>query len=475
MSIIPFFPHSFTIDSMDSTIDSPAGHANQGNILVVCVAFFAQTTASSLCMSLLSVYLSSIGLSTVWIGAVLTIQNASMSLTYMPSGRLSDRIGRKIPLLVGNALIATATLLMFFTKHPLFIAFILAGLGIGSGLNAPAVNALIAESVPLTRSGMAFAAYNISTLLASVIGSAFSGVLVDSLGYGNIFLISTTISALATALIYCFIRETERGNNSSYRSAIKESVITSLPGTVKMLKGSKELKLLATALCIHSFGISVFNPYVPLFASNAIHLEIVQVGLVISAWNLGLLVAMVPSGKMTDKMGARVTLFNHVLFSSLSWALYAISKSFEAAIATMLIFGIIGAMDMPARRTVMIEFSSGGKGKATVIGSLDSLIGTVGIVAPFIEGTLWAQMGYTAPFFFGSAVNIVAILPLLLLIKDERARRKGSRTSRPSLLPDNLYDQFSRPASNIELYKNDLLPSAEGQPPFYKWNCNSWA
>jgi len=407
--------------------DGQEVRARHGNVLVVCVAFFALTTANALWMSLLSVYLSSIGLGTVWIGAVLTIQSASMSLTYMPSGRLSDRIGRKKPLLVGNALITSATFLMSFTKDPPLIAFTLAGFGIGSGLNAPAVNALIAESVPLTRSGMAFAGYNISTLLASVIGSALSGVLVDSVGYGNIFLMSTAISASATTLIYWFIRETEGGSNSSYKSAIKESVTSSLSGTIEMLRGNKDLSLLAAALCIHSFGISILNPYVSLFASNAIHLEIVQVGLVISVWNIGLLIAMVPSGKMTDKMGARVTLFNHVLFSSLSWALYAISKSFEAAIATMLVFGIIGAMDMPARRTIMIEFSSSGEGKATVIGSLDSLIGIIGIVAPFIGGALWAQIGYAAPFYFGSAVNTVAILPLLLLIKEERARRGGSR------------------------------------------------
>jgi len=82
---------------------------------------------------------------------------------------------------------------------------------------------------------------------------------------------------------------------------------------------------------------------------------------------------------------------------------------------------------MPARRTIMIEFSSDGGGKATVIGSLDSLIGTIGIVAPFIGGALWAQIGYTAPFFFGSAINAIAILPLMLLIKEERARKRGRR------------------------------------------------
>jgi len=417
---------------MNSTRERRAEQANQGNVLVICVTFFAQTTANSLWFSLLSVYLNSIGLSTVWIGAVLTIYNASMSLTYMPSGRLSDRIGRRTPLIVGSAMLAVTTFLMSFTKEPMSIIFILAGFGIGMGMNTPAVNALIAESVPPTRSGMAFAGYNISTLLASVIGSAFSGLLVNSIGYGNIFLLATAITALATGILYWFVHETERSHNSSYSSAIRESVSGSLPGTIRLLRSDRDLLLLAISLSIHSFGISVLNPYIPLFASNAIHLNIVEVGLVISTWNAGLLVAQIPSGKMTDRIGARLTLFNHILFSTMAWATYALSQDFTAAIVTMFIFGLIGAMDMPARRTIMIEFSHH-EGKATVIGSLDALTGFVGIVAPFIGGALWAGIGYTAPFFFGAAVNATAIPLLLLLAKRERKlRRERSKAIPPT-------------------------------------------
>jgi MFS family permease len=411
-------------------MEDSAGRGKQGNILVVCITFFAQTTANSLWLSLLSVYLDSIGLSGVWIGAVLTVQSACTSLTYMPSGRLSDMIGRRGPLIVGNAMVATSTFLMSFTKRPEFMIFILAGLGIGSGLSAPAVNALIAESVPQARAGMAFASYNIATLLASVIGSAMSGLLVTSIGYGNIFLLATAISALATGILYWFIRETERGQNSAYRSAIRESVAGSLPGTLRLLRSNRDLSMLTVALCIHSFGISALNPYIPLYASNAIHLDIVEVGLVIAIWNAGLLIAQIPSGKMTDRLGARLTLFNHVLFSTACWALYAFSRDFATAVGAMFLFGVIGAMDMPARRTIMVEFSRH-EGKATVIGSIDSLTGLFGIIAPFIGGAVWAGIGHTAPFFLGAAVNAIAVPPLFVLVRRER-RYRAAESRRPT-------------------------------------------
>lgn len=391
----------------------------QKNILVVCITFFAQTVANSLWTSLLSIYLFNIGLSSIWIGVVFTVQSACMSLTYMPFGRFSDKIGRKTPLIIGNLLVTLATFLMLFANVPISFIIVLAIFGVGSGLITPAISALIAESVQPARAGMAFAVYYIATLLATVIGSAFSGILVSSIGYVNIFISAAIISLFVTSTLFGFISETKKTTYNTYRSAIKDSVKSSLPDTVRLLRSNKDLLMLTISLCIHSFGASMMNPYMSLFASKAINLDIVQVGIVISLFNIGQLIAQIPSGTMTDKIGARLTLLNHVLFSSLTWVLYTFSQDFVTALATMFIFGVNGALDMPARRSIMVEFSKD-VGKATLIGSIDSLTGLVGMLAQFVGGTLWEEVGYFAPFYVGAIINAIAVPFLIILVKRER-------------------------------------------------------
>jgi len=118
----------------------------------------------------------------------------------------------------------------------------------------------------------------------------------------------------------------------------------------------------------------------------------------------------------------------HFILSSFSWSIYAWSWNLESAIATMLFFGVVGALDMPARRTIMIEYASAEAGKATIIGSLDAITGAMGIIGPLIGGLVWAQIGYSAPFHLASVINAFACLPLIALM-----RRRVNRASASDL------------------------------------------
>jgi MFS family permease len=92
----------------------------------------------------------------------------------------------------------------------------------------------------------------------------------------------------------------------------------------------------------------------------------------------------------------------------------------------MLFFGVVGALDMPARRTMMIEYATAKDGKATIIGSLDAITGITGIFGPLIGGVIWAQMGYAAPFQAAGLINAFACVPLIIIM-----RRRAGPSSTP--------------------------------------------
>jgi MFS family permease len=176
----------------------------------------------------------------------------------------------------------------------------------------------------------------------------------------------------------------------------------------------------------------MISPFISLFAEKGVRLDIAQVGMVVATWNAALAIAQIPSGHLTDRFGARQLLLVHVVLSSASWIIYTWSWNLQSAVATMVFFGIVGALDMPARRTIMIEYATSDTGKATVIGSLDAITGAIGIAGPLIGGLAWQLLGSAAPFQLAGLVNAFACIPLVIMMRRTRQGAGLSRSHRSS-------------------------------------------
>jgi len=390
------------------------------NVPVLSVSFFAVGLGNGLWLSLFSIYLESLGFDPFLIGLTLTSYTGATSLMFLPSGRLSDLVGRRVPLLAGCLTVAAGTLLLHFAHTPELMIPLLLVVGVGQGLMGPSATALIAESVAPARSGFAFSVYFIATISAGMVGSASSGLLATSIGYRSLFLTAGALGLSSLTALYLLVQEPAGRWDGSLGSAVQRSLRDSVTGTVSLLRAQRDLLWLSVALAFHTFGLSMIHPYVTLFAKDKVKMNIAEAGFMMSFQSLGLLVAQVPFGNMTDRFGARAMLLAHFVLSSLSWSFYAGSTSALVAYVTVLFFGVIGAMDMPARRTLMMEYSSAKVGKATVVGSLDAIIGLSGIAAPMIGGLAWSSLGYTAPFYLAATLNIGASIPLVMLLRSRR-------------------------------------------------------
>jgi MFS family permease len=271
--------------------------------------------------------------------------------------------------------------------------------------------------------------YQIATLSPAIVGSFAAGALAMGIGFPTMFLLSSTLTGCTAIIGYLMVPETITGKVSGYASVVKESLRSSVAGTSRILRSNRELALLTGALVIHVVGFSMINPFIPLYAEKGIRLDISQVGIIVSVWNAGIAVAQIPSGRMTDRFGARPMLLAHFVLSSFSWVIYAWSWNLESGIDTMLFLGVVGALDMPARRTIMIEYATADTGKATIIGSLDAITGLTGVLGPLIGGFMWAQMGYAAPFQAAAFLNAFACAPLTAIMRRRATLRSTSPVS----------------------------------------------
>ncbi len=131
-------------------------------------------------------------------GLALTAFAVGNVIAVMPSGRLSDRIGRRPLLITGLALtgIATATLGLA-PSLPVFLAEAVVA-GLASGVYNSPQQAAVADIIGQARGGPAIATFQMMSDFGSIVGSLGVGLIAHQLSFAWAFGISGAILVLAS-------------------------------------------------------------------------------------------------------------------------------------------------------------------------------------------------------------------------------------------------------------------------------------
>lgn len=140
-------------------------------------------------------------------GVVLLGLSGLGAVTAPLGGRLSDRIGRRIPAVVGSAIVAMGLGALWLGSGKASIGLIGAMLGIigvGFGLSGSARQTSALESVPLTSTGMAAGMYYTGRYIGGAVGAAMAGVIlgtaINAAVVGTMFGILTIVAAAVTVV-----------------------------------------------------------------------------------------------------------------------------------------------------------------------------------------------------------------------------------------------------------------------------------
>jgi len=127
-------------------------------------------------------------------GIVLGLFFAPFALGQYPMGRLSDRIGRFLPVVAGSVLYGGAILAVYLAPTIEAAAATMVLLGLAGALVAPATMALVTDLAPDDR-GTAMGGFNVFGSLGFLVGTVGGGVIADSAGFGAAFLAAAALEA----------------------------------------------------------------------------------------------------------------------------------------------------------------------------------------------------------------------------------------------------------------------------------------
>ncbi len=332
-------------------------------VLVVCRALWS--LFSSIPSPYLTLYILALGASPVEVGLVNSVGVIAGMMIEPLGGYLADRKGRV-------KLIGVATNLYALS----YIFFIVAqdwrALAVGQFFQqlfyfySPALNAILADSLPPGTRGRGFALERTFPAALSITAPYIGGLAITYLGGEKTGLIpamrlcytAALIAGLVVAAIRLkFLKETLSGDNPSLSTkdiprVLKESY-GSVVDTIKWMPSS--FRPIVLLQIVQSLFIAIAAPFWVLYASESIGLTALSWGTLMLFSGVFSLLLTIPAGYFVDKYGSRRIILFSIALAPICVLLFLNMSSFWGAAFALILLSVSNTMVIPSFASIIAD------------------------------------------------------------------------------------------------------------------------
>jgi sugar phosphate permease len=345
------------------------------------------------------------GLSLGEIGIVLAATNVGMTLTLLPWGIISDRIGERLAIavgLTGAALsLAVAASVNGFTA--LVVALVATG-AFGASVNSASGRAVMHWFGPEER-GLALGIRQAAIPIGGFAGAVALPTLVSAAGVHAAFAALAVNSIVWALLAAVVLRERH----------VDEEIAEEFASPLRDLR----MWLLCTASAFVLAGQLAIMAFVVLFLHDTRGLSITHAAFVLAAVQIGSVVVRVVVGHLSDREGRRVPLFRHLataLALALAIAAGLVHGPLVVLLPVLVIAGILGMSWNGLSFTAAAE-AAGPRRSGAAIGFQQTVLGVGGIIIPIAFAATVTGGSWRVAFLASAGCALVGALLLRPLVE----------------------------------------------------------
>lgn len=339
------------------------------------------------------------------IGLIDGLAEFTASLMKAVSGWLSDRFGRRKPLMIlGYSLSNALKPLLGFTAGWGQVLTIRLADRFGKGVRGAPRDALIADSSAPEERGRAFGLHRAMDTLGAAIGplAAFAILAKWPEQYRVVFWWAVAPGMIAVAAVF-FVRESGAG--------VARTGPVFRNWTLTMGGLSPQLRRFILVGALFALGNSS-DTFLILRAQN-LGLAGVQVVLAYFAFNASYALLSYPLGALSDRIGRKPVMVGG--FFAFALIYYGFGRAGAAWMAwpLFLCYGLYYAGTEGIQKAYISDHAAPEQ-RGTAIGLFNAVTGIMALPASLLAGALWDRAGVAVPFYLGSATALVSALLLLL-------------------------------------------------------------
>jgi MFS family permease len=392
---------------------------------VLTAVAFAVAVGFGVVAPAIPVYARDFGVGRTAAGAVISAFAFMRLVSALGSGRLVNRIGERLVLALGIAIVAVSSALAGLAQSYTQLLLLRGVGGVGSAMFTVSAISLLLRVVDSDQRGRATGMWQSGFLVGAIAGPAIGGPLTDISLRAPFFVYAVTLAA-AGGIGLAFL-----GRASLHDVEVDDRPAATVTLT-QALRASGYRAALVTNLGNGWALFGVRSSLIPLFVTEGMGASPtwIGVGFFVSAAAQGGLLLW--AGGFADRVGRRPAMLTGSAVATLSLTIVAVSDSLAVYVVAMALFGAGSAFLSVAPSAVVGDVASGHGGTVIAAFQMSSDLGAV--AGPLVAGRLADNYSFGAAF--GVTAAVLATGLVTSFFSAETRHRAESPSPEPHVLPE---------------------------------------
>ncbi len=376
------------------------------------VGFFARLSYALARTPVLPLFALHLGAGPEAIGLVVGISTVTGILFKLPSGALSDVVGRRRTMVAGLVFFAVIPFTYLLVSDYTLLMVVRFFHGFATAVYGPVSMAVIAD-VAGSRKGEMLSLFSSLTITGNLLGAPVGGLLLYGLAQSGapgfeefhmVYLLSGVMGVASLLLGLRFIRgeETRRGADD-----LRESIGRFTSG-IQEVVSDRRVVLASTMEGLQNMSMGALEAFLPVYAVTVAGLNEFQAGLLWGVQVLSTIVSKPIMGKTSDRYGRKSVIVAGMVLCAVSFACIPMLKSFSLLLVTAVVFGLGEAFVTSSAAALVVDLCKE-RHFGTAMGTFGTIFDIGHASGPILAGILVAAWGYGASFLLMSAMLVVAI------------------------------------------------------------------
>ena len=374
---------------------------------VISAVTFVGFLDTHLLIPVMSLYASELGAGIGTVGLIVGLYSIANTPANILFGRLVDRFGYKLLLVIGLLGDAAGMFLYSVCRLPVHLMLVRIFHGVTGGIVGPSTMSAASYLGGESRQGRTMAFYGMSLAAATLVGYGLSGTLASRIGYDVVFYIGAGLLVLG-ALLSLWLPGKQYQSPANHSEAAGEG--WSKIGTLVKRKG------LVSPYCTVFAQYFTFGGVVtllPLYVKNH-GMDSFHVGMLLASFAVMFIIVQLPVSRLSDRFGRLWLSIVGLVLGIISLVAVPSATDFGWLLVLMLVYGAAFGAVFPSISAMVTENTSPVE-RGTATGIFHALL-TAGVaVGALTAGYAGDKLGVKYGLILCPAFMVIALLVALVM------------------------------------------------------------
>lgn len=299
-------------------------------------------------------YAVELGASSSEMGWFQSLTNLSNNVMQVFWGKLSDRLGKRIPFIVlGGLIISAFWIPMMFVTNARQLIILIAIQALLGSMATPAWTALIGDLVPSLRLGRASAAINWWASVGSLIATLVSGIIMVSMGetLQEMFFIPFTVAVIC-GFVSSFVTLSAKERRNNKNSASTKGFLPEMFKMFTHVRESPDFMSYSLVGAVFMFFMSIIWPLFSITQIRVLNASMLEIALLSVIQTAVTIIFQKRIGRLADTLGRKPLL----VMSRFSLVTVPIAYAFAPNMYVLMGIGVFWGISMAMGQASMTAY-----------------------------------------------------------------------------------------------------------------------